>query len=215
MARSVYSLTYPNTTQYTKGFEYSLDGENYIGEYHLLDGLAYTGPPKVGKQYRKLLTKYYDNQNNYTYDKLNKFNKIEASYISPVYVKPSPQSGDYRVGFVMRYLLQETLHLNHVPIEVGQQGLDRYGKANGYDPSLHTLIQIQWKLTGPLYDKKTLIVGQTQIVNGQEVKLASREQIAPGIIDENRRQILKLANAYPALPYAFKNYQEFAQPTVL
>jgi hypothetical protein len=215
MARSVYSLTYPNVTGYTKRFEYSLDGENYVGEYHILDGLAYTGPPKIGKQYRKVLTKYYSNQNNYIYDKLNKFEKIESTYITPIYVRPVPQSGDYRIGFIVRYLLQETLRKDHVPVEVGQQGLDRYGKPNGHDSALYTLIQIQWKVTGPLYDIKTFVQGQTQMINGELVKLADREQITPGIIDENKRTIDNLTNLYPALPFAFKNYQEFAQPTIL
>jgi len=87
----------------------------------------------------------------------------------------------------VRYLLQETLRMDHVPVEVGQQGLDRYGKPNGHDSALYTLIQIKWKITGPLYDIKTFVQGQMQMVNGEQVKLADREQITPGIVDENKR----------------------------
>lgn len=213
--RSVYSITYPNTTLYTKGYEYSLDGENYIGEYHVLDGQAFTGPPKIGAQYRKPLTRYYDNQNTYIYDKLKDFNRIESTYKTPTYLKPQPTSGDYKRGYIVRYLLQYTLDRNQVPIEIGPAGNSIYGKKKGYDAGLYELLPIKWQISGPLYDQKTLVTGQKQIVNGQEIVLKPREHIVPGIVDSNKRTVATYQDKYPALLYAFKNYQEFAQPTVL
>jgi len=213
--RSIYSILYPDNTLYTKGFEYSLDGENYIGEYHIVDGQAYTGPPKVGALYRKPLTKYYEDGNVYLYDKLNGFKKIESTYIPPKYIRPEPSQADHKSGYVVRYLLQDALDKKQVPIEIGSAGNTQYGKRKGYDSSLYDLIVIKWQLTGPLYDITTTIANQKQIVNGEEVILKPRIHTVPGIVDENRRTVQKLTQQYPALPYAFKNYEEFAQPTVL
>lgn len=213
--RSAYSITYPNTTQYTKGFEYSLDGENYIGEYHVVDGQAFTGPPLTDKLNRRSLTKYYNNQNNYNYDKLVNFGRIQATFISPRYIKPSPNTGDYRLGYFTRYLLQDIRNKQSIPIEVGQTGLDRYGKQGGYDSGLYDLITLKWLLVGPLYDQVTTIKNQTQIISGETVVLQSYDRVVAGIIDENKRTTMKLVERYPALPYAFKNYQEFAQPTII
>lgn len=213
--RSAYSITYPNRTQYTKGFEYSLNGENYVGEYHVVDGQAFTGPPLINKTLRQPLTKYYDNQNNYNYDKLAKFGRIQSTYIPPQYTKPTPNTGDYRLGYFTRYLLQDVRNKQLVPTEVGQIGLDRYGKQKGFDSGLYDLITLKWLLIGPLYDQVTTIQNQTQVVNGQTVVLQSYDRVVAGIIDENKRTVMKLVERYPALPYAFKNYQEFAQPTII
>jgi hypothetical protein len=150
--RSVYSILYPDNTLYTKGFEYSLEGENYIGEYHIVDGQAYTGPPKVGALYRKPLTKYYEDGNVYLYDKLNGFKKAESTYVQPRYLRPDPSQADYKTGYVVRYLLQYVLDKKQVPIEIGSVGNTLYGKRKGYDPSLYDLIAIKWQLVGPLYD---------------------------------------------------------------
>ena len=38
------------THKYTKGGEFTLDGKDYIGEYHLKDGLAWTGPEPLKPQ---------------------------------------------------------------------------------------------------------------------------------------------------------------------
>ncbi len=214
-SRSAYSITYPNTTRYTKGFEYSLDGENYVGEYHIIDGQAFTGPPLVNKQIRRSLTKYYSSQNNYQYDKIAKFNRVQSTYIPPQHIKPVPNAGDYRLGYITRYLLQDIRNKQSVPIEVGQTGLDRYGKSRGYDSGLYDLITLKWLLIGPLYDQITTIQSQTQVVNGETVTLQSYERVVSGIIDENKRTVMRLVEQYPALPYAFKNYQELAQPTII
>ncbi len=213
--RSVYSILYPENTFYTKGFEYSLDGENYIGEYHVVDGQAYTGPPKIGANYRKPLTKYYDNASVYAYDKLKNFNKVESTYRTPIYIRPEPTTADYKSGYTTRYLLQYTLDRSQVPIEIGSAGNSLYGKKKGYDAGLYDLIILKWQISGPLYDYKTMMSGQKQIVNGEEVLLRPREHVIPGIIDANKRAVGAYSDRYPSLPYAFKNYQEFAQPTVL
>ena len=81
MSVSIYDVNNKIHTHYTKGGEYSLSGVDYVGEYYLLNGKAYSG--KSGDINAKELTKYYPNNTVYNYDNLFNFQKIESTYKQP------------------------------------------------------------------------------------------------------------------------------------
>jgi hypothetical protein len=179
---------------YTKGFEYSLDGKNYVGEYHNVNGITYAGRPDNPTKRR--LTRYYENNDLYTYDRLASFTRPQITYKQPKFVLIQPKQQDYNIGYINRYLVQYVLDLAQVPIEIGDKAKDTYGKPMGIDPNLYDLIEVKWQLTGPLFDK-TILTG-----------------VIPGITETNRQTITKLAQKYPSVIYTFRNYSEFANVTI-
>ena len=65
---------------YTKGNEFSFNGQNYIGEYHYNNMIPTTGP-RLGSG--AILRKIYTNTNNYAYDTVIDFNNLVYSFVSP------------------------------------------------------------------------------------------------------------------------------------
>lgn len=192
-SRSRYSILNSAHTYYTKGGEYSLDGENYIGEYHIKDEIAYTGP--VGTSIKKQLTKYYSNQNNYHYDKLFNFNKIEPTFKEVKPAKITPQETDYDLGYYTRYFLQKITEETKMPIEIAFNEQEILGKEKGYDDRINDLVEVKWILVGPL--NTTIGPG------GQTVE---------GIYERNYAEVLRVSQKHPNMLYAFRNYTEFARP---
>jgi hypothetical protein len=179
---------------YTKGFEYSLNGKNYVGEYYDVNGVQYVGRPT--SPVKQQLRRYYENNDLYVFDKLANFSRSISTYKQPKFVVIEPKPQDYSIGYINRYLVQYVLDLTQVPIEIGDKARGSYGQSLGIDPNLYDLVEVKWQLTGPLND----ITVPTGIV--------------PGIIESNQRTVLKLSQKYPSIIYAFRNYFEFANITI-
>ena len=190
--RSRYSIFNPVDTYYTKGFEYSLNGENYVGEYYVKDGVVYTGPANSSGQ---MLTKYYDDSNNFSYDKLFSFKKIESTFKSIQANKVEPQETDYELGFYDRYFLYNITDATKMPIEIQPAEQEILGKAKGYDDRVKDLVIVKWQLTGPLNNTTS-----------------SSGLFYPGIYETNVAAVERVSQKYPNMVYAFRNYTEFARP---
>ena len=181
--RSDYSIFKPTDTLYTKGGEFSLNGKNYIGEYCVLDEKFYSGKAEDSTGYE--LTAYYNNSNNYVYDSLYDFNKLEKSLKQPIYAKITPLQSDYDTGYYFRYFLQSIIDKGKVPIEITSAQSETLGQPNGLDNQVNELIRIKWYLTGP------------------------------NIAEKNRVEVSIAANRNPNIIYSIKNYIEFAKPNFI
>lgn len=191
--RSRYSIFNPTDTYYTKGFEYSLDGENYVGEYHIKDGIPYKGP--VTDVERIELTRFYSEQNNFEYDKLFDFKKVEPTFKKIQAAKIEPQETDYELGFYERYFLYNITDATKMPIEIQPAEQEILGKTKGYDDRVNDLVVVKWQLTGPLNNT------------------TSRSGLFyAGIYETNVATVEKISQKYPNMLYAFRNYTEFARP---
>lgn len=181
-------------TRYTKGSEYSLDGKDYVGEYHIINDKAYTGPSDaIGT---KLLTRYYPNSSVYTYDSLFNFRKVESSFQQPKDAVITPTEGDYSSGVFLRYFLQSIIDPQKMPIEITRDGYESLGKTKGFDNATNMAFTVLWTLTGPLRSY-----------------LDNNGYVIQGIFEKNETEVLKSATAYPNIQYKLKNYVEFARPT--
>ena len=194
MAVSKYDANSVIHTRYTKGGEYSLKGVDYVGEYHILDNIAYTGPSDSIES--SALTKYYPDAAVYTYDSLFNFKKLESTLKQPKDVTIQPTEGNYKVGSFLRYFVQSVIDPQKMPIEINQAGYDSLGKPNGIDNRSNTGFVVLWTLTGPL---RSYVDGNNHVIQG--------------IFEKNEAEVLKLAPAYPNIQYKLKNYVEFARPT--
>lgn len=181
--RSKYSVFKPTDTLYTKGGEFSLNGKNYVGEYYTLDGKSYSGKAEDNSGY--LLAAFYPNNNNYVYDKLYKFNKLEKNLKQPVQARVTPINSDYDNGYYIRYFLQSLIDADKIPTEITPPEAETLGRANGLDNQVNDLIRIKWYLTGPM------------------------------IAEKNRTEVSIAANKHPNIIYSVKNYVEFAKPNFI
>ena len=140
---------------YTKGFEFSLDGENYIGEYHKQGSIYKTEP--IESPTSKRLTKYYNDPLLYQYDKSRNFEE--------------------RVRVVPNQIVWAPVKTNYT-IEIDQEQKEKFGKDGGIDEGLYALATISWKLTGSersIYKDNMLYIegiyeyNQRQVIIGTKI----------------------------------------------
>jgi len=183
-----------NNYLYTKGFEYSLDGENYIGEYHLVNNKPFVGPiPKEGSLE---LTRYYEDQSTYTYDKIKAFKDLIRYYKEPIPKIIRPTQLDYTNGYITRFFFEKAFNVDKYPIEVDSQQYTQYNTRVGVNGGLYIKAEMYWKLIGPLYnvyDKKGMLIEM-------------------GIYEHNALEVEKISEIIPSISYVIKNYIEFARP---
>lgn len=170
---------------YTKGGEYTLNGKNYIGEYHLEGQLVKTGP--IQSENSQMLRRYYNIQDHYIYDKVHDFNIPVLGYISPKPYLYSPQDSVYVNGFGSRYFVEKVDDDNSYAIEIDQRQFEQIGKPGGIDGGLYLSAFVKWKFTGRRED----------------------------IITHNELEIRRASIQLPTVAYAVKNYLEFARVTIV
>ncbi len=185
--------TKPTKYLYTKGGEYSLDGKNYIGEYHLSSDVPKTGP--IPDPSSKLLRKYYKDPLLYQYDRAREFE--ERIRIEPNQVVFFPKDSDYQVGYALRYFVERSAGYDGYPIEIDRDQYIEYGKSGGIDEAAYNLVTIKWKLTGA--ERNIFKDGQLLI---------------KGIFESNQEEVYKNTRVIPTLPAAIKNFTEFARITL-
>tara|TARA_R110000868_G_scaffold70599_6_gene207276 strand:+ start:1093 stop:1698 length:606 start_codon:yes stop_codon:yes gene_type:complete len=178
---------------YTKGFQYSLDGVNYIGEYHIEGRLVKTGP--VQSPESKELTKYYSDPMLYDYDKARNFPKRVR--VEPNQIVWSPLETNYKTGFATRYFVERIAEFDGYPIEIDQEQKDSFGNEEGIDEGVYSLVTLSWKLTGS--ERDVFKNGQLYI---------------QGIYEYNQAQVILNTRTIPNLESAIKSYTEYAKITL-
>jgi hypothetical protein len=195
LSKSQYALLRKSKDKYlyTKGFEYSLDGKNYIGEYNKDGNRAWTGPVKTVSS--KLLRKFYTEPMLYDYDRSKSFPKRER--ITPNQIVWAPIEANYKTGYATRYFVERIGNMEGYPIEIDSDQKSRYGKEKGIDEGVYILVTIPWKLTGP----------ERSIYKNGELWIE-------GIYEHNQRQVILNTPKIPNLEYAIKSYTEYARITM-
>lgn len=178
---------------YTKGGEYSLDGIEYIGEYHIDGKLAKTGPIRAASS--QILRKYYSDPLLYQYDKCREF--PERPRVDPNQIVWAPTNTMYRTGFATRYFVERLGSYEGYPIEIDKDQAEMYGKDNGIDEGAYSLVKLPWKLTGP--ERSIMKNGETYI---------------EGIFEYNQRQVFLATRVIPNLRTAIRDYTEYARITL-
>lgn len=183
----------PTTYLYTKGGEFSLNGENYIGEYHQLGANYRTGPiPDVQSL---SLTRYYSNKDLYDYDRARNFK--QRIRVEPDQFVFYPKQSDYESGFAKRYFVERSGAFEGYPIEIDKTQKITYGKEGGIDEAAYSLVTLEWKLTG--YERSIYRNGEVYII---------------GIYEHNLKEVVVNSRIIPNLMTAIKSYTEFARVTL-
>jgi hypothetical protein len=179
---------------YTKGSIFSLDGKNYIGEYHLDDGKPRTGP--IPDKQSKLLTKYYPDPEVYNYDRIKQFKNLVTEFTEPKPIIIKPTELSYEIGYIDRFFVEKAINVERYPTEIDNLQYQKYNTTQNINGGLYLVVILNWKLTGPLRDRRD----------------AKGNLIERGIYEHNALEVEKGSRQIPNLSYIIKNYIEFALP---
>ena len=166
---------------YTKGKEFSLNGREYVGEYHYDNGVPYVGP--VHRSGAPILQKYYGNSLHYTYDTLFKFDVVINRYVNPKPYRWTPREDEYLLGSGPRYFVEKRNDDYSYAIEIDQQQYEKIDLLGGIDGGLYHYTRILWRLTG----------------TAQEVART------------NEKALRDASKIVPSIEYAVRNYVEYAR----
>jgi len=170
---------------HTKGGEFSLNGENYVGEYHRVGDQIQTGPtPSKSAQ---TLRRLYTHGDHFVYDGLFQFEVRALTFKDPVPYVLVPAEVDYVRGFRQRYFVQKRHTLDAYPIEIDLPQYERLGRQDGIDNGLYAYCSVEWRLVG------------------------TRDSIE----QFNRLQLLQGSKVVVGLPYAVRSLSEFGRFTDL
>jgi len=174
-----------NTHLYTKGKELSLNGLEYVGEYHLDNQVPKTGP--ISSANSQKLERYYTNEDHYLYEKVKKFNVQVAKYVDPIPYKYNPTEIAYSSGLDRRYFVEKINDIQSYVIEINDQQYKNIGQPNGIDPGLYRFTTINWKLTGRSQD----------------------------IADYNENALATASAFVSSIQYGVRNFLEYARITLV
>ena len=179
---------------YTKGREFSLEGINHIGEYHLVDSKPKTGP--VPSNEAMALTKYYPDPVVYNYDRIRQFKNLVTDFTEPKPIIIKPTELDYQIGYVDRFFVEKAINVEKYPTQIDNLQYQKYNTTQNINGGLYLLVILRWKLTGPLRDRRD----------------AKGNLIERGIYEHNALEVERGSRQIPNLNYIIKNYIEFALP---
>lgn len=196
----------------TLGKEWMLldDWSEYIGSYHKYT----TGETYTEKEWdpikSKRLVKYKEaSKDFFKYLDLKQFtisstgdkkkNLGETTqyyrYTAPRIIRRMPTPSEYKNDTINRYFVYKRNEPERVFFEIDQAQAMSYNKKNtGINQYLYNILTIPWRVKGPEYDKYK---------NGV--------MISPGIVDTNRRIILRNSDKFPILAKIISNLREFSE----
>jgi hypothetical protein len=197
---------------YTKGKEwmYLDDWKEYTGFYHrYTTGEVFT--EKEWDPFRsKKLTEYIDKESNYLkYLDLKhyvvlpsgktKVTGIDTDYFNytpPTAVRRQPTGDELKDGIMKRYFVYKRNEPNRVFFEIDEKQVKTYEtQGKGVNQFIYGLLQINWKITGiefDVYDNNNIL-------------------IEAGVVDTNRRIVLRNSKKFPILAKTLTNYREFSK----
>jgi len=214
MAIRYYPLSKIKADQNSNGQEYSLNGQPYTGKYYTtFDGKAFTGAnPIVGSN--QLLQKIpvptsvfneeVSNLPNDAKSRLENNTKSNIAFLTENQLKDQPTpyhlkliEDDYKKGYIIRYFTKKVNSPGYV-IEISpfEYAMIQNGTVP-YDVSFWQILEIFWKLTGPL-----------------NRKVVSEYNIRAGIIDTNKRLIENANKTFLGIKeFIGEDYAKYSKPT--
>jgi hypothetical protein len=209
MAVRYYPSFRVNTNQTTRGGEYYLNGSTYVGPYYTTyDGQAFTGPnPSLGPNEPLQTVAPFDSSNvglyslngspGFVNQMIKNTNLVTSNTKSLVSYFPNPLQSDYDLGYINRYFGKQINNSGYIKEISPQQYQDITSGNPSYNISMLQVIQISWKLTGPL----------------NSIRI-SQYDVRAGIIDTNKR-LVEAANPnfFGLVEFIGGNYSKYAKPT--
>jgi hypothetical protein len=116
-------------------------------------------------------------------------------YTAPRIVRRMPTQSELKNDTINRYFVYKRNEPQRVFFEIDQAQAMSYTKKNaGINQYLYAILTIQWRVRGPEYD-----VYRNGILTN------------PGVVDTNRRIVLRNSKKFPILEKIITNLREFSQ----
>lgn len=147
------------TYLYTKGKEFCLGLEEYIGEYHLNGTIPYTGPKSTPTA--KRLERYHPSKQFLTYINLAPKQKSFLTYVQPTKGFVYPTEDNYNLGTMYRYFVKNRLNQEQI-IEIDDVQAKHYSKDYGIDPVIYQFISVPWTITRDITKLKSVEIENTK-----------------------------------------------------
>jgi hypothetical protein len=199
-------------SQFTNGY-YLMDletWENYIGAYHYYEstGEVFSEADWHPTKSRKLIPYRPGKDRSYfRYVDLTHYKRINGQkeeivgpiklhkFRPPIQYPIRPSEVEKKNGLMTRYFLIKRNEIHtRLPIEIDAEQASTYTvNGGGINHHLYELIEMPWKLNGPEYD----------VVENNILK-------QPGVIDTNRRIVLKFSQKFPILAKIVTNFIQFS-----
>jgi hypothetical protein len=177
--------------QYTKGGEYMIGGEEYIGYYNITVRGPYTGRVYADKEQPLFVLKTVFNEQSQIYTGLAEGvgYTTDLDFDDPTPAVIAPNKGDIKRGFFNRYFIQKR---NDKRARVYELDKDQYSTVSdgtaGINPSLFKSVVLRWKIVGPEFDVKS----------GSLI-------ITPGVSNTNARTLIEKSKVIKGLYTLLKN----------
>lgn len=196
---------------YTRGKEWVyLDNmEEYIGFYHKYStGEVYTEKSWDSIKSRQLIA-YKDKDKDYLrYLDIKNYTIVGGrkkekqgdvlkyyDYDPPYVVRRQPTGDEIKNGIMKRYFAYKRNEPNRIFFEINAKQAGDYSKpGKGINQFLYGLLTIDWKINGEEFD----IYDDNGIL------------LSPGIVDTNRRIVLRNSEKFPMLSKILTDYREFS-----
>jgi hypothetical protein len=159
--------------KYTKGKEFALDGEEYIGEYHYQGKTPYTGPEPLNGA--KKLERYHPSKDVLLYIKIAPKQKSFLTYVEPTKGLVYPTENNYNSRSMYRFFVQNRLEKEFI-VEIDTDQVSHYSKDNGINPVKYQLLELKWMIT-----RNPKELDKIAFENYKTVREANKEM--PGIAD--------------------------------
>lgn len=160
--------------RYTKGKEYILGLEEYIGEYHLRGKVPWTeSEPSITSKKLETYTPFIEVRR---YNIVKPDEKKITTYLEPYHMAPIPNKANYDVGNITRYFVRDRFVEYSLIIEIDTEQVNRYGKLNGIDDVKYQLEPLFWYIS--LNEKN---VNRISLLNSSNLIILNRKM--PGIVD--------------------------------
>jgi hypothetical protein len=179
---------FTKNVQYSNGLEFMfIDGTEYIGYYHEFKTKLYSGQEHDKNSI--FLYPYTNDKNIITYYQL----KPIIEYEEPNTFVPSPIEKDYEKGSIKRFFIKK--RNDNKIIEINSEQFKSLPiKSKGLMDEYYLGIELDWKITGPLYD-----IYENNILT------------IYGIYNTNERTVLLKEKEMKGLSKHFSSFVEFSR----
>ena len=174
--------------QYTRGDEYMIAGEPYIGYYNVTVKGAYTDKVYSGRSSRLYPIEFVLNKQSQIYSELadNRGVITDLEFDDPLYFRPTVSEEDSRRGYITRYFIKQRNDMNGVIREVDKEQFELLSdQSAGLNPNFYKSVSLRWKITGPREDiLKDGIIFTSGVIGTNNRTLIEKDNILKGIFDK-------------------------------
>jgi len=197
---------------FTKGKEWMTldDWKEYSGFYHsYTTGEVYTEKKWDPVKSRRLIRYKEQSEDYFKYLDLKQYTVFSTGekrkvlgattqyyrYVAPRVVKRIPTTAEVNNGNMNRYFVYKRNEPERVFFEVDEAQVQDFTALNrGINHFLYGLVTVGWKIGGPEFD----------VYKGDLL-------VTPGVVDTNRRIVLRNSQKFPILAKLLRNLREFSQ----